>query len=32
MEISPIHDQAFDLQGRPHYPVGPQAKPLAELI
>ena len=32
MGISPTHDRAFDLQGRPHYPVDPQAKPLAELI
>lgn len=30
--ISPTHDRAFDLQGRPHYPVDPQAKPLTELI
>ncbi len=32
MGISPTHDRAFDLQGRPHYPVDPQAKPIAELI
>lgn len=32
MGISPTHDRAFDLQGRPHYPVDPQAKPLTELI
>lgn len=32
MGISPIHDRAFDLQGRPHYPIDPQAKPLPELI
>ncbi len=32
MGISPTHDRAFDLQGRPHYPVDPEAKPLAELI
>ena len=31
MGISPTHDRAFDLQG-PHYPVDPQAKPIAELI
>jgi hypothetical protein len=32
MGISPTHDRAFDLQGRPHYPVDPQAQPLHELI
>ena len=32
MGISPTYDRAFDLQGRPQYPVYPEAKPLPELI